>query len=456
MRQPHELFRHAFSHASTSLAGDKPSWQRSAAFALSWGCPVLGLLAFARAPGTKRNRCFTMRIVLLNQFYVPDVAPTGLYLHDLARSLVRRGHDVTVIASRHAYGGGGEYPERELVEGVHVRRLAGSAFGRGTVPGKLADYAAYYVGLAARIARSIRPDLVVSLTTPPYLGLVGKYMAEVRGAQHAHWVMDVYPDVMSAHGLVKGAPLQALASLARLAHTGAHAVATLGPAMATRLRDYTPESVPITWVPLWAPEALQPWPVEKAVPLRAERGWAQERLWLLYSGNLGLGHRFDELLQAALRLGVDGPGWAFAGGGRRRLLIERFVAAHPELPIELHPYAPEARLREHLCSADVHLVTMESAWEGALLPSKLQASFAVGKPVIFVGRPNLDMSRWIAESEGGWVVNEGDVNGLVAAVQAAQNPDERARRGRNGRAFAERTFDSSRNLDALIAALIPC
>jgi len=71
-----------------------------------------------------------MRIVLLNQFYPPDVAPTGRYLHDLARELVAQGHHVTVIASRHAYGGGGDFEAREQLDGVEVIRLSGSGFGR--------------------------------------------------------------------------------------------------------------------------------------------------------------------------------------------------------------------------------------------------------------------------------------------------------------------------------------
>src|SRR5688572_19553456 len=130
-----------------------------------------------------------MRIVLLNQFYPPDLAPTGRYLHDLARALVTAGHEVTVFASRHAYGGGGAFPAHELLDGVHVRRLPGSAFGRGTTPGKLADYALYYAGLAIELARAHRPELVVALTTPPFIGLLAAWTARLRGARHAHWVM---------------------------------------------------------------------------------------------------------------------------------------------------------------------------------------------------------------------------------------------------------------------------
>lgn len=395
-----------------------------------------------------------MRIVLLNQFYPPDVAPTGLYLHDLGRALVRAGHSVTVVCSRHAYGGGGRFPERDLIDGVEVRRLSGLGFGRGTYAGKLADYSAYYARLAATLTRSLEPELVISLTTPPFLGLLAKALAAFKRVRHAHWVMDVYPDVMQAHGFPEGLALKALRALTRGMYGGAHSIATLGPAMAARLRRYAPAATPVAWVPLWAPDGLAPWPSGSLPGLRVERGWDPARLVLLYSGNFGLGHRFGEFLAAAERLGPGGPIWAFAGAGRGRPVLEGFARDRPELPIELRPYAAEAQLQAHLCSADVHLVSMDHAWEGTLLPSKLQASFAVGKPVIFVGRNDLDIARWVEESGAGWVVGEGDVAGLLAALEAASDAGERARRGASARAFAEDRFDRARNLEALIGALL--
>jgi colanic acid biosynthesis glycosyl transferase WcaI len=395
-----------------------------------------------------------MRIVLLNQFYPPDLAPTGVYLHDLARQLVRSGHEVSVLASRHAYGGGGEFAAFERLDGVAVHRLPGSAFGRSSLGGKLADYATYYLQLAARLLDRFDPELVVSLTTPPYVGLLAKALAALKGIQHSHWVMDVYPDVMEAHGMSNPALSPVLRGLTRWTFRGAHSVLTLGPAMATRIRRYAPDAR-VHWVPLWAPSGLEPWPGDTPNALRRERGWELERPVLLYSGNFGSGHRFCEYLEAARQLGKSGPRWAFAGDGRARPQLEQFCRDHADLPVELHPYAPESQLREHLCSADVHLVSMSSAWEGTLLPSKLQASFAVAKPVIVLGRPDLDIARWVLEADGGWVVAEDDVPGLLGAVAEACDPAERRRRGENALAFARERFDSQRNIDAAIELLVP-
>jgi len=395
-----------------------------------------------------------VRIVLLNQFYPPDVAPTGRYLHDLARALVAQGHHVTVIASRHAYGGGGDFEAREHLDGVEVIRLSGSGFGRNSYLGKLADYTAYVAGLARELARVTKPELVVALTTPPFLGLLAKLIAEARKARHAHWVMDLYPDAMQAHGIVKNAiSYKALQALARRAFAGASTVLTLGPVMAERVSPYVSGDTRVDWVPLWTLDGIGPAPDEAAQALRTSRGWDPQRLVLLYSGNMGLGHRFEEFLGAARELGPKGPMWIFTGSGRGRPIVERFISEHPQLPVRLLPHVDSADLAAHLCSADIHLASVDPAWDGLILPSKVQGSFAVARPVLFVGSDNHEIARWIRESKGGWHVKPDDSAGLAELLRSSTAEDHRAR-GAAARHFAGETFSQALNVERVAECLL--
>src|SRR6188768_611612 len=120
-----------------------------------------------------------MRLLLLNQFYPPDPAPTGQYLQDLAHVLAGRGHEVKVICSRRSYDGRQAYAKHVIENGIEVFRLAATGFGRRGFVGKLADYGSFCASLAfALLIRSQRPDLILSLTTPPYLGVFGKVAAK--------------------------------------------------------------------------------------------------------------------------------------------------------------------------------------------------------------------------------------------------------------------------------------
>jgi glycosyltransferase involved in cell wall biosynthesis len=398
-----------------------------------------------------------MRILLLNQFYPPDPAPTGQALHDLARVLKERGHGVQVLCSRGAYAGAARYAAREDLDGIEVRRLPGPHLGRASLMRRGLDYASFHAAaLAAVLTARPRPDLVLALTTPPFIGLAAAAAARGRGLVHAHWVMDVYPDALAALGLVapNGLRMRALQQLARAQLRGAGLVLGLGAVMDQRLADYAPATAPRAWVPLWGE------PIGAAGAdvgsVRRARGWSPDDIVFMYSGNLGLGHRFGEILEAARRLGPAGPKWAFAGGGPRRVEVERFAREEPGVRVELLPYVPRESLPASLAAADVHLATLSPGWEGVSVPSKIAAVFSVGRPAIFVGPRRSEAAEWIAESGGGWVVPEDDVDALLAAVRAAREPGERSRRGARALAYARLHFDRHDNCSRIAEMLERC
>jgi glycosyltransferase involved in cell wall biosynthesis len=126
--------------------------------------------------------------------------------------------------------------------------------------------------------------------------------------------------------------------------------------------------------------------------------------------------------------------------------VEAFLKENPGAPVELHDYAPAEELAAHLQSADVHLASLDPAWTGTMVPSKLQGIFAVGRPVIFIGSGDSSIGRWVRESGGGWVVEAGDVAALEAALAEVRDPEVRAAHGRAAMAFAREHFDKKTNV----------
>jgi colanic acid biosynthesis glycosyl transferase WcaI len=389
-----------------------------------------------------------LRFLLINQFYPPDLAPTGVYLHDLARGLVRRGHTVSVLSSRRGYDGGGPFKAHETIDGVDVRRLSGLAFGHSG-GARLAGYSAFAGQVLPRLMAMRKPDVVVTMTSPPYVGLLGALLAERRKVRHVHWAMDIYPDVLEAHGMWGGFVRRKLEDLARWQMARTKLVIAPAPGMARRITDRVGPGTNVVSVPLWAHERA-PDPAD-VLALRDTLGWPRHRLILLYSGNMGLGHRFPEFLECAKTLGPAGPLWLFAGSGPRRQEVE--AAQSPVVPIQLLPYAGAEEHRLRSLAADVHLMSLRPSWDGLIVPSKLQAAFGLGRPVIFVGSREGEPGRWIEESGGGWVVIEDDMPGLIRAIAEATHRPETRRRGALALAYAAQHFDRDRNVAQMVELL---
>ncbi len=414
----------------------------------------------------------TMHVVLLNQYYPPDAAPTGVMLEAVVEKIVAQGHQATVIC---AAGGYAEQSQAttdrskkwsDCANNPKIIRIAATRFGRGSFLGKLLDYISYYVGvMGCLLWLRPRPDRVVALTTPPYLSLLARIMSKLRHADHAHWVMDVYPDVMVAHGMLREGSLKhrLLVALARWGAGGprCYAVVTLGPDMAERVGQLFPEAEErglIRWVPLWSSESevvmdeSENWECDPTYTLRRARGWRDQEFIVMYSGNMGLGHRFGELLEVVSRIANDHTEGSvfpmrcvFFGSGKRRNEIAEWVVRHPDCAVELHDYVSREQLGVHLRSADLHFVSLEPSWSGTMLPSKLQGIFAAARPVVFLGNEKSSLARWVHESGGGWVVQPNDFDGLLEVLREAALVGECKARGLAAQAFARKHFDKEIN-----------
>ena len=149
-----------------------------------------------------------MRIVLLNQYFAPDEAATAQLLADLGQGLAAAGHDVVAICSRRAYENPGlRYSGRERLRGVEVRRVRTTGFGRGSAIGRSLDYLTFVAGATLALLLRRRPDLVLSLSTPPLVAFVGLALARLRRARSVYWVMDVYPELAFRLGVLRSGSL---------------------------------------------------------------------------------------------------------------------------------------------------------------------------------------------------------------------------------------------------------
>ena len=377
-------------------------------------------------------------VLFVNQHYWPDIAATGQQLTDLAEYLAADGFDVHVLT------GGGRYvsgtlpaPRRERRNGVTITRIRGTAFGRGTTVGRLTDYASFYASALARVVGGRRYDLVVYLTTPPLLSTLGAVARRLRGRRYGIWSMDLHPDAEEALGMLRpgGWAARALHWLNDRGTRGADAVVALGPYMNARIAGRGARADRVHTVSVWGvrDEVRPVAPEDNA--LRHELG-LDGTFVVMYSGNAGLAHRFDEVVEA-MRLLRDHPTvrFVFVGDGPRRREIE---AAAADLPhVRYLDYFPRERLDESLSLGDLHLLTLRDDMAGIAVPSKLFGIMAAARPVAMVGPAESEPAAVILQHRIGTVHAAGPGGGAALAERirsAAADPARTAEAGRAGRA----------------------
>lgn len=348
-----------------------------------------------------------MRILLINQFFWPDSAATSQFLTDVARGLEEYGHEVFVIASQSEYAPEehDEHPPR-----VSIHRVKGAPFAWGAA-GRVLSYGSFFAGCAIRGLKLPRPDVVLTLTTPPLISLVGTLIKAVRGSRHFVWEMDVYPEVATDVGFFKpgGLPAFVIGFLADFSHRRSDGILALGDCMRRRLIKRGLPAEKIHVAENWADGNLV-----RPLPKQSK----PDKLVILYSGNLGLAHDVQTVSEAIEQLKDDT--WfqfVFAGNGPKRRPFEQWCESEQIKSVEFCGYAERARLGESLARGDIGLVTQRAECLGSVVPSKVYSLLAAGRPILFIGPKGATAAEIIRRYGCGWHIENGDVAGLVALLR---------------------------------------
>lgn len=363
-----------------------------------------------------------MTFLLLNQTFHPDRVATAQYLTDVAQALTARGHSVTVLTSARGYDDPNvSFAARETWQGIEIHRIRPLAFGKSSRWRRAADFASYLTLCIARLARMPRFDVVIALTSPPLVSVLGAVVSRLRGSRFVFWVMDLNPDEAIAAGWLKPESVSArlLGRLLFFSLRQADQIIALDRFMADVIVEKGIDRQRIAVLPPWCHEAVD-FDAAGRDAFRAARGW-EGKLVVMYAGNHSPCNPLDTVIHAAESLRGD-PGivFCFLGGGSVFRAIQRDVA--PRLPnVVCLPYVPREELSAALSAADLHVITLGDAFRGLIHPSKLYNVLKVGAPVLYIG-PEPSHVTDVARATGlaAWRCAHGDDAGVVEAVRAAR------------------------------------
>jgi len=249
-----------------------------------------------------------------------------------------------------------------------------------------------------------------------------------------------------------------LARLNRVSYEQAEAVMTLGDCMAATLAgQFDPARTTAGRLEIIHPWADTAWlrPRPKADNWFARSQAQVGKLTVMYSGNMGLGHDIETMLQAARRLrSARDLHFMFIGAGPKWQMVADHLRQEAPANVTLLPWQPEAVVPFSLAAADVALVSLEAGAEGLAFPSKALAAMAAGSALLGLSRTPSDLQGLIEQFHCGLNIKPGDVDGLVQAILTFYTDKPfLSRCRRTARLLAETTFARSRNTRKVLAAI---
>lgn len=391
---------------------------------------------------------------ILNHYAVTPDMPGGTRHFDLARHLVAKGYDVTIIASSFHYlshqemrfSKGGTW-KLEVVDGVKFLWLRTTPYIRNDwrrVANMLTYMArSYRYGrrLPEMDARVPPPDVVIGSTVHLLAVLSAYRLAKHFQSRFLMEVRDLWPQTPVQMGkLSKRSPLTlGLRVLEKYLYRRAERIITL----LANAGDYItslgvqPDRI------LWIPNGTE---VSSFTSLGQQQR-RERRFTIMYTGAHGQANALDTVLLAAKSLqsrGVEGVSFVFVGDGpeKRELLAmrDRLQLAN----VEFRDSVPQRAIPAITQEADAFVVVLRdlALYDYGTSLNKFFAYMAAGKPVLLSG--NLK-DNIIEKADCGVTVPAEDPEALASGVLTllGMSPQDRDAMGLRGREYVRQNHDWS-------------
>lgn len=332
-----------------------------------------------------------VRILLLNLYYPPDSSATAKMAETVVRVLAK-DNVVTVLCGRPSYDPTERRAWRlyhtEGGEAVRIVRVGSTDFPRVQMKRRVLNYLTY---TALTIPRALFTpcDAVLAMTDPPFAGIIGAFVAMLKGKPYFYNIRDMYPDMAVGGSIVApGLLARVWEKLHRWALRRATRVIVLGEDMRNRIlaKGVPAERIEIIRDGAAIATAGTPLAELDSEVIRKIRG--DFRFVLLHAGNLGFYGAWGTLIEAAKLLAGDGIGLVFVGEGALRAEVESMAANVSN--VRFLPFFPANKIDSVLAAPDAHLITVKRGLEGVVVPSKMYGILAAGKPIVAVAPQETD------------------------------------------------------------------
>lgn len=259
-------------------------------------------------------------------------------------------------------------------------------------------------------------------------------------------IYDIYPDVLVSTGML-GTNHYAIRWWKKVnckVFAKAENVYTITEGMADSLSQYIDRGK-VTVVPCW-PNSSNIHYVEPSENLFIQEYNLEGRFVVMYSGNMGLTHRMDVLVELADRMRKYPIDFFIIGDGGKKPLIMQKISELNTSNVHLLPYQSYDMVPHSLSAADVAVVTLDSESANISIPSKTYNLMNLGRPIMAITSKDSALAKLISKYDIGETFSPENLLGMEQWILKMMHDKAMGiRLSRNSRrASADFTIDNAK------------
>jgi glycosyltransferase involved in cell wall biosynthesis len=388
-----------------------------------------------------------MRILILTQYFPPEVGAPQNRLLEMARVLRHEGNEVEVLTAMPNYPAlrieaayRGRMIAEDRIDRIRVIRTWIYASPKKTFVRRLLNYFSFVLSSFLGAVRTLPCDVVICESPPLFLGFSGWVIAVFKRASFVFNISDLWPESAERLGIVsKGAALSACYALEAFLYQRAALVSGQTRGIVGSIKSRFP-NVSTHWMPngvdchLYQGKGGNPY-LDKTNGTKV----------FIYAGVLGHAQGLEVILDAARRMADrDDIRFVIIGDGPEREKLEIEAREMGDQVSFLSPML-KTEVIARVAEAYGYIVPLRrlDLFKGAI-PSKLFDALALGVPIL-LGVDGEARDLFIDEGEGGLYFEPENGGALSEAVlRLVESVELRDELGRKGREFVLNRFDRRR------------
>ncbi|MDJ0719288.1 MAG: glycosyltransferase family 4 protein [Prochloraceae cyanobacterium] len=388
------------------------------------------------------------RIWILSERYFPEQTSTGYFLTKIAEGLAEE-YNLKVItgpATKSLLPCEG-LPKHEVRNKVEIWRCKGTIFNQNLLLGFFLNGVTRSVAIFWKtLFLCQREDTILVVTTSsllPFVALIIKWLKRIQVVLLIH---DVFPEALIAAGLCQPSSIIVRIGqvMNRILYSHSSKIVTLGRDM-TRLtlaKLSDKDENKIVCIHNWADNQIVR-PTKKANNPKLKELGVADKFVVLYAGNIGRCHGIEYVAEAAKILQKnENIHFIISGFGYKKKWLEQYVMSNNLENVNILNRCPSHELIIVLNACDLAIISYIPGMAGVSVPSRMYNQMAAGKPILAVADDWSELAQVVKEEEIGWVVEPGDVEGLVRTIElAAAAPDLCFQMGAKAAAVAQNKYD---------------
>jgi colanic acid biosynthesis glycosyl transferase WcaI len=247
-----------------------------------------------------------------------------------------------------------------------------------------------------------------------------------------------------------GVPFRVGRWLEHLAYKVADHIVVISSAFATHIQSAGVDASKITEISNWADlESIKPGGRDQR--MRERLGAGPGDFLVVYTGNMGAKQDLLNVVVAANKLGQDKRiKIALIGDGQERSKIAEDIFARHLDNIRLLPLQASHEFSTVLTAADLLLINQAPRVVDSVLPSKLMAYMASGRPIVAAVHRDSTTADLVLRAECGLVTEPGRPDALAATIRSLVSESQDGtlyQMGQRARKYVEQHFQRRSVLD---------